>query len=428
MKKKVFLITMRRLSAILISVILWAGIAQAEANLDEQLVRAAKAGDAALVDTLLTKGAFINAKDLCGQTALMWAAKEGHAEVVQLLLSKNADVHTRDEGGRTALMWAGREVYAKVLQLLLENGADVNEKDRYGETALTLAIQFLGYDGITQMEECCPLDREERNCSSDGMRPPWRRESERTEVMKLLQPRGADEALIVAASQRDEKKIRQLLDAGADVRARTTNGVTALMMAIEWRAVDKRGNADVAKLLLEKGADANSPDNYGRTALTRAVLLGQADMVKLLLDKGADINAVDKYGWTPLMFAASQGQPDVLRYLLDKGAYINVQAMTGRTALMAAAQSIDYYGVKQLLDRGADINARTKDGQTALMLAVEIGLTRSGLAAQVVRLLLERGADANARDRSGTTVLRKVPKIKGSDEIVKLLKAYGVKE
>jgi serine/threonine-protein phosphatase 6 regulatory ankyrin repeat subunit B len=128
------------------------------------------------------------------------------------------------------------------------------------------------------------------------------------------------------------------------------------------------------------------------------------------------------------MFAASQGQPDVLRYLLDKGAYINVQAMTGRTALMAAAQSIDYYGVKQLLDRGADINARTKDGQTALMLAVEIGLTRSGLAAQVVRLLLERGADANARDRSGTTVLRKVPKIKGSDEIVKLLKAYGVKE
>ncbi len=265
-------ITKRWLAPLLVLTLLsWVGLATAAATLDEQLIEAARSGDLGLVSTLLTDGAVVNAKDPCGQTALMWAAKEGHTEIVQLLLGKNADVHARDEQGRTALMWAARELYANTMKLLLEKGANANAEDRNGETALTLAIQFFGYDLMTQMEKCCPLERGEKDCPTDGMRPPWLRERQRAEVMKLLQTQGAAEVLIVAATRGDRKEIQRLLDAGADIRAKATNGVTALMMAVEWGVADKVGNADVARLFLDKGADVNSQDNYGWTALTRAV-------------------------------------------------------------------------------------------------------------------------------------------------------------
>jgi uncharacterized protein len=205
-------------------------------TLNEQLIKAASTGDPEPVNTLLTEGADINAKDLCGRTALTWASNLGRTQVLKLLLDKKADVHARDESGRTALMWAAKQRHAGVVKLLLENKADANAKDDYGETALTLAISLMDNDFIAQMEKCCPVDREEKDCFTDFTPPlpPWVRAAERTHVVKLLQTQGADEALIVtAATPNDMKEVQRLLDAGADVRAKAPNGATALMMAVE---------------------------------------------------------------------------------------------------------------------------------------------------------------------------------------------------
>ncbi|MCJ7663890.1 MAG: ankyrin repeat domain-containing protein, partial [Desulfobacterales bacterium] len=92
-----------------------------------------------------------------------------------------------------------------------------------------------------------------------------------------------------AVMLRDVNRVRASLDQGANVNAKDEDksGYTALISAA------MNGLTDVAKVLLDKGADVNIKDNYGGTALEYAALFGNADIVKLLLEKGANIN--EKY-------------------------------------------------------------------------------------------------------------------------------------
>ena len=76
------------------------------------------------------------------------------------------------------------------------------------------------------------------------------------------------------------------------------------------------------KLLLEKGAELESKDEYdGRTPLSRAAENGHEAVVKLLLEKGAELESKDNNGGrTPLSRAAGNGHEAVVKLLLEKGA------------------------------------------------------------------------------------------------------------
>ena len=93
-------------------------------NLNEQLFEAARAGDAALVASLLDKGADVNAKFRYGTTALFKAAERGHTDVVKLLLARGADVTIKDTFyGATAMTWALDQKHVAVIEALLEKDA-----------------------------------------------------------------------------------------------------------------------------------------------------------------------------------------------------------------------------------------------------------------------------------------------------------------
>jgi hypothetical protein len=90
-------------------------------QLNNQLFEAARAGDAALVASLLDKGADVNAKFRYGATALFKAAERGHANVVKLLLERGADATIKDTYyGATAMTWALDKGHAEVVKLLLD--------------------------------------------------------------------------------------------------------------------------------------------------------------------------------------------------------------------------------------------------------------------------------------------------------------------
>jgi ankyrin repeat protein len=90
-------------------------------QLNNQLFEAARAGDAALVASLLDKGADVNAKFRYGATALFKAAERGHANVVKLLLERGADATIQDTYyGATAMTWALDKGHAEVVKLLLD--------------------------------------------------------------------------------------------------------------------------------------------------------------------------------------------------------------------------------------------------------------------------------------------------------------------
>src|SRR5262249_55746415 len=119
------------------------------------------------------------------------------------------------------------------------------------------------------------------------------------------------------------------LDARADANdRRKQDGITALMLAAAG------GHNGFAGLLLEKGANPNSTEEGGRTALHLAALDAQrVNLVKTLLAHGANPNVrttkdsprnlnagISFKGATPLFFAASRGNVDGVRALIAGGA------------------------------------------------------------------------------------------------------------
>jgi ankyrin repeat protein len=109
-----------------------------------------------------------------------------------------------------------------------------------------------------------------------------------------------------AARMRDVQAIRQELHAGVDVdvvNGRAANGDggnTALWFAAQG---PRPNGVDVARVLIEAGADVNRRCEHGRTALHMAAAWGHADVAKMLLENGADPTIVDEVGMTPPMVA-----------------------------------------------------------------------------------------------------------------------------
>ena len=145
-------------------------------------------------------------------------------------------------------------------------------------------------------------------------------------------PRDAD--LQVAVKAHDLARVRELLDAGANVNARDALGATPLHDAA-WN-----GYQDLARLLIERHADVNARHlEAGSTPLHYAVIKDEKEMAELLLDHGADLAATYRSGATALHLAADRGYTDVAQLLLDRGADISARDRLGATALDNAADA-----------------------------------------------------------------------------------------
>jgi len=173
----------------------------------------------------------------------------------------------------------------------------------------------------------------------------------------------------------------------------------ALLLAFDFAAASsevadaamQRDRAAVQRLL-EDGANVNSAQADGATALHWAAYHGDADLARLLLAAGADPSAANRNGSTPMWLAASRGDAEVLAALLENGAEADEALPLGRTPLMLAARSGSVEAVRVLLDHGADPNARENArGTTPLMQAADQG------HADVIAVLIEHGADVAAR-------------------------------
>ncbi|KAJ7851874.1 ankyrin repeat-containing domain protein [Mycena leptocephala] len=203
------------------------------------------------------------------------------------------------------------------------------------------------------------------------------------------------------------------------------------------------GNEGLIKLLIEHGADVNSPckeydsvqggaaeachalalafglplEHGPGSALQAAVSTGHEAVVHLLLQHGADVNAkAGKYG-NVLQLASWQGHEVIARLLVEHGADLHADGGEYGSALQAASEKGHEVIVKLLLERGADATA-----QNGIALRVALQTEHDS----IVKLLLEhwQGPDANAIDWQDGSALQAATE-QGHEAIVKLLLEHG---
>lgn len=229
----------------------------------------------------------------------------------------------------------------------------------------------------------------------------------------------------------DTVKSRMLIEHGADVNVRTQQGQTALMVAAK-----RNGNADLVRLLLEKGASVKTP---GDTTLIPAAQSGDLEIMRMLIESGANVNCISpRLGETPLMYAAASDNVEAVRLLLAKGANPNAglknlsrviggsALATGvgkQTPLMWAAPTGSPELIRALINAGANVNAQDIQGMSPLMLAVASEDQDLG----VVRVLLQAGANVNARSGRGETALDWARKF-GNRPVIAALERAGASE
>lgn len=157
------------------------------------------------------------------------------------------------------------------------------------------------------------------------------------------QPATPSMSLHEAAMLGNLEAIQQHIEAGSNLNERDTmGGASPLITAAVF------GQSEVAKALIEAGADVNFTNNEGSTALITAAAFGHFEVARALIEAGADVNHTNNEGSTALHTAALFCRTEIVEALLDNGADKNVKNNAGRTALDSVASPFE--DVKDIYD------------------------------------------------------------------------------
>lgn len=324
-----------------------------------------------------------------GSTALMQAVFKGDVAEVRQLIAAGADVQAVNHYGVNAMQLAAEASSAgELLQLLLQAGADANSPNLEGETVLHLVARSGNVEAAKRLLRAgAAVDARE---SFGGQTPLMWAAARRHEAMvDLLASKGAD---VNARSQvRDYQRV-----ATAESRAKFLDrgGFTPLMYAA------RENCRDCIDALLKYKVDLDLPDPAGVAPLSIAMMNGNWDIAKRLIEAGADINHWDIFGQSPLhvaignMESAGSNNPldinspnhtssrEIVKMLVERGANPNQQLYfrapgrslgglgRGLTPFLAACAGGDLEIVRLLLASGANPKLATSDGQGPIILAV----------------------------------------------------------
>jgi ankyrin repeat protein len=379
--------------------------------------------DHELLQALIAKKAKVDVSNEFGSTPLAEAARLADAVMVKMLLDAGAGPEGANQDGETALMVAIKTGELPVVELLVKAGANVNVVEKFHhQTPLMYAAATSKNAGeIVKLLLSKDATVKPRALYSDW---PSQISSEPRAQYRAV---GGLTALLYAARSGCYDCVEAMLGAGADVNTPAPEGVTPLMIALD------NDHNDVAKLLLDRGANPHVWDWWGRTALYIAIdrkensgggggrggaaggggrggggrggggtqvaaraagpRVSSMEIINALLAADVDIDAQLN------SHRPSRGG--------NSGRFADNQLSTGCTPLFRATQSNDMEVIQALLARGANPNINAM-GFTPFLLAagVSAGVRGAGGGASnmaLVDLLIQHGANVNAQVTGTTT-------------------------
>ncbi|MBM7707322.1 ankyrin repeat protein [Chryseomicrobium aureum] len=189
------------------------------------------------------------------------------------------------------------------------------------------------------------------------------------------------------------------------------------------QAVENNDVGKVESILQDSSYPINETNDKGESPLLIATHKNFIDVAKRLIDAGADINQQDHIQDSPYLYAGAQGKTEILKYMIVHAEPNHtVVNRYGGNALIPAAEKGHLENVKVLLQDGkADIDHQNNYGYTALIEAVAL-TDGSALYQEIVQELLKYNANKELRDNRGKTALD-YAKEKGYTEMVQLLEA-----
>jgi ankyrin repeat protein len=393
-------------------------VASAGAATDDLgLVDAARNQDQARVRGLLNRRADVNVRSDDGSTALLWSAHWNDVETARLLIRAGANANVANDFGMTPLSRACTNGSAPLVELLLGAGANPDTAIATGETPIM-------------------------TCAGSGAADAVRTLVARGADVNAKEPSQNQTALMWAAAERYPNVVRLLIEAGAQLQARTKQGFTALHFAA------REGDLAGVRQLLTAGVNVNTlsrPDeppgagqgreegpaggaagggsagrsatgtprgpayqatvSAGSTPLLVATVRGHVALALFLLDQGADPNVLDA-GFTPLHWASGTWEGGI-----SNAVYGFTDAMSGIANRQEKLQL-----VKALLAHGANPNSRMTrrppgfaglgGGYEDAAGATPFLLASAAADLEMMRLLLAAGADpSQVTDTRATAVM-----------------------
>lgn len=376
-----------------------------------------------------TCGLDVNARDLKGNTPLIYAAYESDVDCLRYLMEKGADVNAVDNKGWSAL---GSALYGKdkeIIALLLQNGAAVNVSWEKGETPLHYAVKHCGSEIVKLLIEA---GADVYATDEQGDTPLYVACSKNkldAECIRVLVENGVDvnrpfnadreTPMLYAFKQNNEELVSLLVNLGAKVevvsselnkllfnivsnecRDEELSMYSIMKMFLQGQSCKNTDKGWIVPVVLESqlrllckyGADVNYYPEKESALLFSAVVSKKAGLVKLLLELGADVHIKGEHGNSVLHYAQSL---EVIKLLIEVGADVDAVNNSEETPLLKAIESKSYELVEKLISVGADVNKRGR-------------LTPLGVASgdiRLLRLLLDAGADiCSPHDDSALTV------------------------
>lgn len=340
-------------------------------------------------------GNHFNGEDEEGRSFLMHMVCAKNNKICKFLIDKNVDINHQCKEGMNALMQAVLVENEEMVNVLLEQGAFLSLRNSAGQTALDMAKDLKVKESIIQkLEEAVTKAKEKE-------KERLMRMGKKEETLQKLKNEVNMNAPLSPFHQEFADLINQegALENGFNIK--NNRGITPLMFAA------LTGEHQIAKWLIELGADVNIKGVMGETVLMTALREMDVEMVKLLIRNGADVEVQNFEGETPLLLATKSFNTSLIRLLVQEGADINKKTKEGVSALDIVIKNEDYEiaaFMKSIQEERNKKNSleeikKSLEQDKRLYKAIQIGNKRGILR------LLEKGADIKMIDDDGEGVL-----------------------